>query len=64
MRTTPGTFTNATTVRLRTGHTIIQVTDNSAYTKTPHMTGWLAGTLYVSRDNGATWGPSDIGFGG
>jgi hypothetical protein len=38
------------------------IKDASDYTKTPYMTGWLAGSLYVSRDNGATWAPSDLQF--
>jgi hypothetical protein len=51
-----------TRVVLRTGHVIHSIQDASDYTKTPFMTGWLAGSLYVSRDGGATWAPSDLEF--
>jgi hypothetical protein len=51
-----------TTAKLRTGNVVRCIKDASDYTKTPYMTGWLAGSLYVSRDNGATWAPSDLQF--
>lgn len=53
---------DGTTAKLRTGHVVYSISDASDFTKTPFMTGWLAGSLYVSRDNGATWAPSDLQF--
>lgn len=35
--------------------TIFNVRDDSAFTGSPFRTGWLAGVLYRSTDDGATW---------
>jgi hypothetical protein len=62
MKPIEGTFTNPTTVRLRTGQTITSVVDHSDYVGHACHLGWLAGGLYVSLDGGATWAASGLAF--
>lgn len=62
MRPIEGTFTDLSRVRLRTGQVIIDIHQDSRQGMEYFWLGWLSGSLYVSRDHGATWAPSDLEF--
>ena len=58
-----GTRRDETSFILSTGHIVHSIRDDSAFVGTPYLTGWVAGSLYVSRNGGATWKASDLRFG-